>query len=230
MSGRIPLRPALAGLALLALLGACASTAPAAEKSPATDEKAAEKTDDTEKQHKIELAELELKKAKIENEKGVGAARVALEVAERKLAAAQAKLQVFQATTMAVRVDEAQLDLDRSTGRAADAQAELDELEAMYAEEEFAEMTKELVLSRGRRNLEHARRSVAIGETKLARLVDAELPAEEAALARSVLEAEGALASARLALQIAEIGGQVSVTKATRALEKAKKGDEQDED
>ena len=54
----------------------------------------------------------------------------------------------------------------------AGAAAELAELEAMYSEEEFAAKTKELVLARSRRNLEHAQRALgcrglAIGLVRL---------------------------------------------------------------
>ena len=221
-----------AGLALIALLAACAS-APADEAASEPDAKeapdAADDAEAAEKAAKIELAELQLKKARVESTKSVGAAEVALEVAERKLEEARKKLAVFQETTKAVKLDEARLALDRSIGRAEDAAAELGELEAMYAQEEFAGATKELVLSRGRRNLEHSKRAVTIGETKLASLTDAELPAEEAGLVRGVLEAEGALESARLALEIARLGGEASIKKAEQALTKAKKEDEEED-
>ena len=183
-----------------------------------------------ERERKIELAELRVEQARIEAEQGGAEARVGLELAQRKLAAARQKLTVFEATHRAIRLEEARLELDRAIGRAADAAAELGELEAMYAEEEFAEKTKELVLTRGRRNLEHAQRGVAIGESKLEKLQRDELPAEERELERAVVEAEGKLQAARLALPIAELKGRVALAEAETKLAEARKGESDDDE
>ncbi len=206
------------------ILSACAG---AGARSAAVGAESAGKGD---REQKIELAELRVEQARVEAEQGGAEARVGLELAQRKLAAARQKLTVFEATHRAIRLEEARLELDRAIGRAADAAAELGELEAMYAEEEFAEKTKELVITRGRRNLEHAQRGVAIGEGKFEKLQRDELPAEERELERAVVEAEGKLEAARLALRIAELKGRVAVAEAETKLDEARKGETDDDE
>ena len=178
----------------------------------------------------LALAELELEKAQLESEQGLAKAELALKLATGKLVEAQATLAAFNERGKVIDHGERKLAVDRTSGRAEDAAAELAELEAMYAEEEFAEKTKELVITRGRRNLEHAQRGVAIGEGKFEKLQRDELPAEERELERAVVEAEGKLQAARLALRIAELKGRVAVAEAETKLDEARKGDTDDDE
>jgi hypothetical protein len=138
--------------------------------------------------------------------------------------------EAFQTLGRARELDEAKLDLDRSRGRAEDAQAELTELESMYAEEEFAAKTKELVLARSRRNLEHAQRALDLSERKLNELEGFELKGKEHGLEharlgaeKGLMEAEQALAKVRLEKKIAVSKAEQEVQELAGKLEKAKK-------
>ena len=60
------------------------------------------------------------------------------------------------------RVSRAELGFQFAQDGAKEAEQELQQLEMMYQEDEFADKTKEIVLERGRRRLERSKRSLAI--------------------------------------------------------------------
>ena len=227
---RPSLRPALGAALLPLLFAACSSTGEVPESgpelpdsgSPAADEAGAE-----DKAHKIEMAQLELDQARLGSEQGLAKAELELMLAEKKLKEDKESLQVFK-KSRSRRQAEAQLELDRATGRATDSEAELAELESMYADEEFAEKTKELVLNRGRRNLDHARRGLEIQEQKLQLLVEYELPKEQYGKEMAVSEAEQKLAQSRRGLELARLKGKAAVTKAEYALLEARTAKKED--
>jgi len=142
-------------------------------------------------------------------------------LAEKKLKGSKEALEDFKKSKSRSQA-EAQLKLDQATGRATDAEAELAELESMYEDEEFAEKTKELVLNRGRRSLDHARRGLEIQEQKLQQLVEYELPKEQYEKEMAVTEAEQKLAQSTRGLELARLKGKASMTKAEHALLKAR--------
>ena len=214
------------------LFASCRSTAAAAQPVKSAGSAAAgEKTPKSEADRaaEITLAELELATAQVESQKEVGGAEQALQLAELRLKEARSALEEFTVRKRPLRVQEARLELDRAAGRAADAKAELAELEAMYAEDEFAATTKELVLTRGRRDLEHAERSLQIQQTKLTNLSEEELPREERKLQREALEKQGALETTQMALELARIKGQKAVRAAEHKLEKLRRETTADE-
>jgi len=223
------LRPALRAVLFAAplFLGACASTS---SPAPAAAEPGAQPKAETDpaKKHAVTVAELELKKTLQENQSKLTKKRDALDIAERELEAKREKREAF-ATERKLELEEGALGLDRSRGRARDSELELAELEAMYAAEEFAEKTKELVLQRGRRNLEHAQRGLAIEEGKLALLTKTELPAKERALVLALAKAEQSVAAARRELELAELETRIAELKAKESLRKAQEPDEKKE-
>ena len=86
-------------------------------------------------------------------------------------------------------IEEHKISLDRSIHRAEHAKDEFDELQAMYAADEFAKTTKELVLKRGRREMELAQRSLAVEQKEHAHFEQVELPKRERDLQQKVDEA-----------------------------------------
>ena len=95
-------------------------------------------------------------------------------------------------------------------------------MELEEPEEEFAEKTKELVLNRGRRNLDHARRGLEIQEQKLQQLVEFDVPKEQFEKEMAATEAEQKLAQAGRSLELAKVKGKAAVVKAEYALMKAR--------
>lgn len=216
--------------------GRAAESAEDAEGESAKDRRA-------ELERKLELARLELDLARLEQEQE-------LDLAERELSAARLELEVARLSQQAFltlgrehELEEARLDLDRSRGRAEDAEAELAELESMYAAEEFASKTKELVLTRSHRDLELARRALALAERKRQQLESYELPEKEHELAKDlqaaetgVVEAEQSLEHRRLEHRVSVLEAETEVAELERKLraldeegdeEGEKKGDEE---
>jgi hypothetical protein len=104
--------------------------------------------------------------------------KVARKRTERELAAT--KLEDFEEHNAPQRIEEARLALHRAEDRVKEAQEELAQLEMMYAEEDLADKTREIVLERGRRRLERARRELELQRTALANLEEHDLPREAA--------------------------------------------------
>lgn len=104
----------------------------------------------------------------------------ALADAERELALAADRLRIFNERTAPNRINRARLDLTRAEDRTKEAEEELRQLEMMYAEEDFADQTKEIVLERGRRRLERTHRDLELHREELATLTDRTIPLETA--------------------------------------------------
>ncbi len=173
-------------------------------------------------EHAIHIAELDLEKARVETEGAVSAAATRLEVARLEAQEVELSAEAF-AAEREVKLDEARLALDRSAGRAKDAELELAELEAMYADEEFAEKTKELVITRGRREMEFAQRALELAQRRLERLQNVELPEKARAIETKRIEAAAAVESAERAMRVAELSRALGLAKAEKALEDARK-------
>ncbi len=167
-----------------------------------------------------EIAKLEFKRSMFQVSVDLDAARFGLQTAQAELEDAERALASFDETAK-VRIDEAELDLDSSIGDAADAALELAELKAMYDEEDFAEKTKELVLQRGRRNLEESQRSLAIAREEHRQLLELELPGEQRDLEWELSAAKIALKAAARELDMAELGSKIDSMQAKHDLEEA---------
>jgi hypothetical protein len=177
-------------------------------------------TEDGQEPIEVRLARMGLEKARHEADKEVADARRSLEADRRDEAVAASALAAFVEASP-VRLEKARLDLERAVGRARDAELELAELEAMYAEEEFAAKTKELVLTRGRRNLDHARRALDLERLELQQLETIELVNQEAKLQSALASAQGDVASAEEGLKIAELGRELAIAEAEEELRSA---------
>ena len=213
--------------ALLLSLAACASTSGNADSSKAApDANQAKPENDADKQQKIAAVEEKIAIAKIEAEIGqissdsaVKSAELDLERAKRELEEARRALDHFKGFTVPVEMEEAKMNHDRSVHRADEANDELRELESMYKTEEFAEMTKELVLKRGRRQLELAQRGLKVSETRLADKKDDELPRKERDLVDDHKKAEEKVAKQEIEVQKARLSAKVSAMKSAQKME-----------
>ena len=183
----------------------------AAEKERAARKRAAELA---EKEHELAMARIELRLAAMKSEDEAVDARLAVRRAEAEVQEAERALVAYRDVEAPLARGRSALTLDRARGRAEDSQAELKELEAMYAEEEFALSTKELVIRRGRRSLEHAQRSLALEEIESTHQSEHEIPAKTRGLERALEKATAGLESARRALERGELEREMRMAKA----------------
>jgi hypothetical protein len=149
--------------------------------------------------------------------------------AERELGKAEAALAHFEDVEVPTELAQRDLSIDRSTGRLSDSEAELAQLESMYADEEFAESSKELVLARSRRNVEFSKRSLELARSARKDYMEFDLAKKRKDAENKVTVAREHLEAARVRLEEARFGNETkaleaaeSLRKAHRALDKAK--------
>jgi len=124
----------------------------------------------------------------------------------------------FDKVAAPTRVKEAQITLDAAKNAAVQAKDEYNELVAMYKAEEFAEMTKELVLKRGRHNLDLAERRLQVQVGKLQDLEKSVLPRERAALKGKLQDAESGFRRAQLTTEKTKLEIRIAVSEAEHAV------------
>lgn len=189
----------LLALWLLLTLVACQvslRTAPANEttSSPASSPSAPTPQREVNKQERlVRHAEAELAIKQLENKLAVDEAQAERSKAMRELEEAKRSLDAFTGQVMPRELDEKRMQLDASMHRAEHAKDELNELTAMYEADEFAKSTKELVLKRGRRELEMAERGLALARAELQHFEGTVLPKRQRELEHAVHDAERAL-------------------------------------
>jgi paraquat-inducible protein B len=164
-------------------------------------------------ERRLHIAERKTEVAHLGAEIEAVRAEAAVAEARRKLEAARGELEHFRAHTRPTKTQAAEIDRDQARYAAEHAQAELAELEAMYEAEEFAEMTKELVLRRGRRSLEIALRRLEVEGAKLRALGD-EFDRNEQQLQGAIAAAEIDLHAAELTLRKERLAGRIAIEEA----------------
>jgi hypothetical protein len=205
------------------LLAACAATAPEPEaqapgapppKSADADKAEQQKKAEEKKQREKELAqkrrELEYAKVSVQTagiDRQVRSMSVDTAVARAQLELDKHKreLDLFLTQHKPREMEERRIGLDHQIYRAEEAKEELAELEAMYKEDEFARSTKELVVKRGRRQMEMADRSLAVGKKEFELFERHTLTERERDLKQKVKDAEQELEKARLEHQKAQL-------------------------
>ena len=219
---RVPLSLSFSALSALLVLGGCATTE-ASQNTPESPAAESEEETDDHSQHKMEMAQLALAIAQIEVQVSSSKATLAVAQAQSKLDEAKLDLEHFETVQKARRLTEAQLSLDRAGYRAEEAEAELGELEAMYAEEEFAATTKELVIRRGRVQRDFSRRSLELSEQSLELLANVELPKELRKLQHAVRDTEAGLAEAQADQKKTDTQNKKKILEARHAIAKLEK-------
>ena len=191
-----------------------------AEAKP--DEKKEEESAEDKKRKRLqglEVAHLEEQIMNLDVQMKMAAAEQSVAEAERTLSEARLALKVYEGSEAPTKIEEAKIRLDRSKYNAEHSEDELNELKAMYDAEEFAEMTKELVLKRAVRNLELARRNLQVDASKLEMLTSHEIPTRIRELSQKVHLAELALEKARTSRSKAELENRLSQTKLRHKIE-----------
>lgn len=172
--------------------------------------------------HDLRMAELKLKVAQLDARIANDDAESSVRKAERELELAKSMLDHFDKFIAPARLAEARIALDSAENRATQARDEYDELVAMYKQEDFAEMTKELVLKRGRHNMDIAKRRLKIQKDKYLDLKKTILPRERAALLGKLDDARSAAGQAALKREKARLQALVTVQEAEHRLESSK--------
>ncbi len=167
----------------------------------------------------LELARMELKIAEQTAQHAMGESREDVRAARESLHLAQMALKQFVEREAPRRLESAQISLDRARYDAEEAGDEFKELEAMYSADEFASMTKELVLKRGRRHMELAQRDLAVEEKDLEDLQQYELPRERRELEDEVKSAETGVTLAEQSAATTELEQRLAVEQARDEVE-----------
>ncbi len=141
--------------------------------------------------------------------------------AVRELEIEQQKLAILAETTGPNRVDRAKLELLGAEDRAAEDDEELKQLEMLYAKEEFADQTKEIVLERGRRRLTRSQRDLELRRQELAVLTDKTLPLETTEQQAKVESKEQGLEQVRREAEASRMDRRIAVLKAEAEVAKA---------
>ncbi len=220
--------------------GAAGEPAKAAE--PAKDDAKAKADARKQKQKELRQKQRELDAAKVEQQvaeldRNVRQWSIDAQLLKTaaELEAAEKELQAFVQDVMPRELEQKRIQLDGSTYRAEHSKDELGELTAMYEADEFARTTKELVLKRGRRDLEMAERQLAITKKEAVHFENVVMPERrrelqqkvaDAALARRKAEAEAdkarlefALATKKAAERLADLEEDVADLRQTLAKE-----------
>lgn len=180
------------------------------------------------KERELEHARLSLEIATLKTAHDVAAAESEAKEASRSLVDAKLALANLARQAQAD-LEDAEIDRDEASNRADEAKAELAELEAMYQADEFAAMTKELVLQRGRRQLEFANRRLALQQKKLVLLREVEQEEKQREASAKVETATTADTKARQDLEriakeahLEQLKAKHAVLDAEEAVRKAK--------
>jgi len=204
-----------------------AKTAPAPANAPIAAAAPAPKPEDEQEQRKkvraVEAARLEFDIAKLAADSARASAKAAQGTAERELNAVKAEREHFKKVSVALDLDAAGLGVDRAKQSVAEAEQELKELEGMYAAEKFAEATKELVLARGKAQLEFARRDLDLEQRKLEELKGFEHKKRDRELGERETKAKLALEQAKSASKKTDLEQRLALARAAHALEDAER-------
>ena len=215
--------------AILALLVSSCASSPAEGGSgaPAAQGDAKNGDEAKELQSKLDKAEIKLEIARIDAKNGEAASARSVEAAKLEAELASSALENYSAVLQPIEAATSELALDGARQRVKESKEELDELEKMYAQEDFADLTKELVLTRGRSQLQMAQRNLELTEKRAAQARTFEWPRKERELTEKVAATQRALDDAQsraeksaLERKLALLEAEEAVTKAREELEK----------
>lgn len=203
------LLPALASLALVSSCSSVGRTEAAPQDAPVArtpeagpadakqEEQESPQKELDKKRFELECKRLEARIERMEREAATRAAKDDVDEAEFERAQAQQELENFQKIARPHELAEGQLELDHGEQRLKEQQQELDELLAMYKNDTFADLTKELVVARHRAAIEFARRGRDLGRSALDNKRDFDLAQKEAQLAQKLQKAEHGVRDAK---------------------------------
>jgi hypothetical protein len=156
---------------------------------------------------KLEKARMSMEQTRLRNEASVAKAEAELDLAVRRLG-------IFNEQNVPSRIAWGELGLQNAEDRFQEAQEELDQLELMYNEDEFADQTKEIVLERGRRRLQRSQRDLELRRVDFSTLQEQTLPVERREHELGVTDKEEGLKRAHEAVATGMIDQEIGLINA----------------
>jgi len=160
---------------------------------------------------RLEVARLEMAQAEFD-------AKTSVDHAEQELALAQRRLAVHREQYVPTRLARDELDLKWARDSVTENREELQQLELMYNEDEFADKTKEIVLERARRRLANVERNLEIREKESATLREETIPIETREQEVSVTERERGHERARRSAEQSLLNHRIGVMNAENEI------------
>ncbi len=171
-------------------------------------------------ERELAIKELSLQKTEHSRKLSLTQSEQTIKRAERELAMAQRKMEKFLNEDVPQRIQRAELGLKYTQDRFQEAQEELNQLELLYNEEEFAEKTKEIVLERGRRRLARSEENLQLSQRDVRILKEITIPVERDEWKHRVHDKELELQKKRRDLEINRIAQEIAILNAQNALQK----------
>jgi hypothetical protein len=194
--------------------GALAETQPGADQEKEAEAEAADRRNLAKLERDVEIARQKLVKAQVAAEHSQIQNQIAVTEAEGELELEQRRLAAFRDRSAPNRIEWSRLGLLRADDRVKEAEEELTQLKLMYAEEDFADQTKEIVLERGRRRLERSRRDLELRTEDHAILTDETIPTEQREHELNVEKKTEALRKIRRDAEASALDNQIQITSA----------------
>jgi hypothetical protein len=186
-----------------------APPAPAPAEKKESEEDRASKRKSLER--KMDIAEARLKHAHMEFKIHEINSMVSQSHAEKELAMAKDKLAQFQTLDKSNKLARKELDLQRAQDGAKEAQEELEQLKIMYKDKDLDDLTREFVISRGKRRAEQRDRSLAIQENEIKSFREHDLVREERNLQLDVAKKSSALEKMALSNESSTLQKKIAI-------------------
>jgi len=171
-------------------------------------------------QRNLKLARLRLDKTHLTAEQAEQRNAANLEKAEAELDLARRRLTVYNERDVPSRLAWNELSLQGAEDGAREAQEEIEQLEKMYADDEFADQTKEIVLERGRRRLQRSLRDLALRRADAQTLQEHTIPTERSERERALRDAEESLKRTQEGIASEPIDRQIELISAEGEIAK----------
>ena len=178
------------------------------------------------KEREKTYANLELALAEMDAERELLSAQLDLERAQNSLKAAQRDLEYFQKVERPLEMEDQQMDLDRSAQSAHERQMELDEIMAMYKKDDFAKLTKELVVQREKFRMEMAQRELALAKKKASDKQQHAWAVKELDLSLALKKAQDGVSDAQARLKKTQAKNELELMRARHKVEDAQRPEE----
>lgn len=162
----------------------------------------------------LRVARLKLGKAELSMAHTEHRNEVAIAKAEAEFELAVRRLETYNERNVPSRLEWTKLHLQGAEDRVQEAREEIEQLEKMYGEEEFADQTKEIVLERGRRRLERSLRDLGLRHMDAETLKEATIPVERREHELRVENAEQTLKRAHENVEPSMIDQQIGLISA----------------
>lgn len=223
----LPLAMVFAGLSACYTPGAITTPQPEAVTEVPAEAKASEDKDLSkqleDKRFELECKRAEIKIERLEREADARSSKASIDDAELRRKKAAALLENFNKVEKPQELAQLALRLDRGQQRIKEEEEELNELLAMYKGEDFADLTKELVINRAKAAIEFAKRDFELTKKSVDNTRDFELAQKLQGLEQDLLEAERNLREAKEKDERAKLKVQLEVKKTEREVDQLEK-------